>query len=168
MLRREMVRLLVRREASLLNVAAIFSRGAGDDCSNVRVAPRKFRLVAEGQSKQVVNHQDLTVAIRSSAYANRGDLQLGRDSRRKLPGNRFQNDGERAGGFHSACIARNPPNVLTDCGVRPMCPITGISASTNRAIKSMRRSPPSILTASAPASFTKRTACRTPSIGSSW
>jgi len=55
---------------------------------------------------------------------------------------------------------RYPPIAWTDCGVSPTWPITGISASVSRAITS--RPPLAALhfhfTASAPASFTKRTA----------
>ena len=45
----------------------------------------------------------------------------------------------------------NPPMALTDCGVRPMWPITGISASTRASIIGRRLRPPSSFTAWAPA-----------------
>src|SRR5712675_1312810 len=80
----QMVRFGVGRELSLLNVAAIFPCGAGDQFAHFRVVPREFRLVAEAHPQQVVNHQNLSVAIRPRANANRGNSQLCRDSRRKL------------------------------------------------------------------------------------
>jgi hypothetical protein len=43
----EVIRLLVRGEASLLDVAAIVSRCARDHFSHVRIPPREFRLVSE-------------------------------------------------------------------------------------------------------------------------
>ena len=43
----------------------------------------------------------------------------------------------------------NPPNALTDCGVNPICPITGIDAFTIASILSQTSIPPSNLTACA-------------------
>ncbi len=53
----------------------------------------------------------------------------------------------------------------TDCGVRPRCPITGISASRSARIAGTRFAPPSSFTASAPASRTNRAALRTRVLG---
>ena len=56
----------------------------------------------------------------------------------------------------------------TDCGVSPTCPTTGTSIA---AIASMVRAiavPPSSLTASAPPSFTRRTALSTARRGLAW
>ena len=50
-----------------------------------------------------------------------------------------------------------------DCGVRPRCPITGMPASTRRSTTRTTGRPPSILTAAAPPSFSKRPALRTAS-----
>lgn len=57
---------------------------------------------------------------------------------------------------------------LTDCGVRPMCAITGMPASTSSRICSYDRSPPSSLTAPAPASLISRVADRSACTGPSW
>src|SRR3977135_1488509 len=106
MFRGQVIRLLVRREASLLDVAAIFGRRARDYFSDVRIAPREFRLVAEAQSQQIVDHQNLAIAIRSRANADRGNPQLGRNSRREFPGDRLENDSERPSRFHRARISQ--------------------------------------------------------------
>ena len=100
-----MIGFLIRRKASLLNVAAIFDGGAGNDFSKIRVAACEFRLVAEAQTEQIVNHQNLPIAIRASANADRGNPQLGSDSRAEFPWNRFQNNRERACRLHRARIA---------------------------------------------------------------
>ena len=47
----------------------------------------------------------------------------------------------------------NPPKALTDCGVRPICPITGIDAFTIASILSHTSKPPSNFTACALPSF---------------
>ena len=52
---------------------------------------------------------------------------------------------------------------FTDCGVRPMWPMTGISASRMASTTGIRLRPPSSFTASAPPSRTKRPAWRTAS-----
>ena len=56
----------------------------------------------------------------------------------------------------------------SDCGVSPMWPTTGISASTMRSTRRARFSPPSIFTASAPASLMKRAALRSASRWLTW
>jgi len=60
-----------------------------------------------------------------------------------------------------------PPNTLTDCGVSPRWPITGISADTRASIIGTRLAPPSSLTAWAPARI-KVAAFWTVSTGSRW
>ena len=61
-----------------------------------------------------------------------------------------------------------PPMRCTDCGVRPMWPITGMSTEAMRAMVSATGSPPSSLTASAPPSLIRRPALVTASIGLTW
>ncbi|MPM45323.1 hypothetical protein SDC9_92009 [bioreactor metagenome] len=62
----------------------------------------------------------------------------------------------------------NPPKAFTDCGVNPICPITGICASTMAFIVSVKRAPPSIFTASAPPSLIILPAFRTASSFEIW
>jgi hypothetical protein len=61
-----------------------------------------------------------------------------------------------------------PPIAFTDCGVRPMWPITGISASRIASMVWMRDAfAPSTFTACAPA-WMKRPALRTDSSTDTW
>src|SRR3984893_15325646 len=106
MLHGQVIGLLIRGKTSLLNVAAIFGCCARNNFSDVSVAAREFRLVTEAQPEQIVNHQNLPIAIWSGANADRGNPQLGSDSCTEFPRNRFQNNGERACSFHSASIAQ--------------------------------------------------------------
>ena len=46
-----------------------------------------------------------------------------------------------------------PPSTLIDCGVKPMCAITGMPRSVRKRMVSAMRRPPSILTAPQPVSF---------------
>ncbi len=130
-----------------------------------------FGVWPASQADHIVQHEDLPVAVRARADANRGNAQLVGDLRRQFARHRFEHDGKCARRFHGARIANqaarpsprscpapgNRQARCSDCGVSPTWPITGISASTSRAINSTRRSPPSTFTASAPASLTNRT-----------
>ncbi|CNW26609.1 Uncharacterised protein [Mycobacterium tuberculosis] len=60
---------------------------------------------------------------------------------------------------------RKPPKVLTLCGVKPMCAITGMPAAVRQAICSATRSPPSSLTACAPPSLRNRVAAANAAVG---
>ena len=64
--------------------------------------------------------------------------------------------------------ALNPPSAVADCGVRPMCPITGMPAPTIAATRESDGPAPSSLTASAPASLTNRIAFVTASASETW
>ena len=69
----------------------------------------------------------------------------------------------------TSCCARSavlpcalkPPRTVAVCGVRPTWPITGIPAPTIARARETEVPPRSSLTASAPPSFTSRTAFRT-------
>ena len=65
----------------------------------------EFGLVALGQTEQVVQHENLTVAVGSGADADGGNAQLIGDSRREFAGHRLQHHGECSGAFHGAGIA---------------------------------------------------------------
>ena len=54
--------------------------------------------------------------------------------------------------------ALKPPSIVADCGVSPMWPMTGMPAPTIARTRDSVAPAPSSLTASAPASFTKRIA----------
>ena len=58
--------------------------------------------------------------------------------------------------------------MVADCGVRPMWPITGMPAPTIAWTRESVGPAPSSLTASAPASLTKRTALRSASSSETW
>ena len=62
---------------------------------------------------------------------------------------------------------RKPPRACSDCGVKPMCPITGMPARTTAATCPARASPASSFTAWAPVSRITRTALRTACSGDS-
>ena len=79
-----MIRLFICWETSLLNVAAIFGGRAGNNFSYVGVAPREFWLMPEAQAQQIIDHQDLSIAVRPRTDTDRGDTQLGGNFRRDL------------------------------------------------------------------------------------
>jgi hypothetical protein len=128
-----------------------------------------------------VEHEDLTVAAGARADADRGHGHGLGDAGREIPRDAFQNEREDAGvgqpprvvenalGFRfSPALHLNPPSALTDWGVRPMWPITGISACRSASIMGIRTAPPSSFTAWQPASTMKRAALCTASCGVVW
>ena len=62
----------------------------------------------------------------------------------------------------------NPPSIVADCGVRPTWPMTGMPASTIDSHAGAIGPAPSSLTASAPASLTKRIAFSTAFSSETW
>ncbi len=61
-----------------------------------------------------------------------------------------------------------PPSIVADWGVSPRCPITGMPAATMLWTRESIAPAPSSLTASAPASLTKRMALRIASSSETW
>ncbi len=64
--------------------------------------------------------------------------------------------------------ALKPPSIVADCGVSPMWPMTGMPEPTSARARESIGPAPSILTASAPASLTKRTAFSTAVSSETW
>src|SRR5258708_5476278 len=103
---RRAVRLLIRWELPLLHIAAAFRGGLGDPLSHLRVAPREFRGVAEAHPHEVVEHEDLAVAVRPRADADRRNPQFCSDACGHLARNGFEHYGERARGLDGARVAQ--------------------------------------------------------------
>jgi len=85
-----MIRLLVRREAAIADIVAIFGGGARDDFGKIRVAACEFRRVAGGQSERVVDDEHLAIAIRAGADADRWNVEIFRDARGDFARNGFE------------------------------------------------------------------------------
>ena len=64
--------------------------------------------------------------------------------------------------------ALKPPSIVADCGVSPMWPITGMPEPMSALTRESIGPAPSIFTASAPASLTKRTAFSTAVSSETW
>src|SRR3989304_3268139 len=156
------------REGAARDVGDKSADGLLEQGPQVGVARDKLGRDAETQADEVVPDQHLAVAGRPGADADGGDLELAGDALRHFGRDAFEHERKGAGSLDGAGGGRaaasvfpctlKPPRAWTDCGVRPMCAITGMSFSARRAISSRRFSPPSILTASAPASLLKRQA----------
>jgi len=130
---------------------------------HVGVLPRKFRRLPERQPSMSCSTRICPSQSGPAPIPMVGNPHTARDLRRQLSRQRFQHNRERTRSLHRPRIAQNllrPARRLplyaiaaqgvTDCGVSPTWPITGISASVSREISSSLRSPPSIFTASRP------------------
>src|ERR1700740_1046417 len=81
---RGMVVLRIARKTSPAHILTISTHGAGNRLANIGVLPRKFRGLSKGQPQQIVDHEDLPVAVRTGSDADGGNAQLARDLRAKF------------------------------------------------------------------------------------
>jgi len=100
-----MVGFAIRRERPHSHIVTVFAYGTGNDSPHIGVLPREFRHWVKGQPQDVMQHQDLAVAIRPCSDSDRGNAQFTRNLRRQFARHRFQHHGKRAGGFHRSRIA---------------------------------------------------------------
>ena len=77
--------------------ATYFAAAARICGSELGVLPDEFGMKALEHSQQVVDDQDLSVAVRAGADADRRDRQLGGDLGGQLAGDALEDDAERAG-----------------------------------------------------------------------
>src|ERR1700756_5737038 len=68
---RHVIRLRVGRKTATAHVGAIFTRGAGNNFAQVGVLPGEFRHWPECQTKQIVDHKNLPIALRTCSNADR-------------------------------------------------------------------------------------------------
>src|SRR5712692_4868300 len=71
---RSVIGLRIGREAAGANISAIFAHGARDDLAQVGVLPRELRRLVEGKAQQIVQDENLAVAIRAGADADRRNV----------------------------------------------------------------------------------------------
>ena len=128
-----MIGLLVGREIPGANVRSVFADGARNRLRRRSHSAARISACGPSESDHIVQHQDLPVAVRAGADADRGNVQLARDLRRQFARHGFEHDGKRARRFarraHRAEAAR-PPRAFcpargirrarcSDCGVKP-------------------------------------------------
>jgi hypothetical protein len=93
----QVIALLVRGEGAVLDVFAIVLDGGADQRAGVGIAAHKLGRRREGQVQQVVEDEDLAVAIGPGADADGGNGQLGGNGRGHFARNAFQHDGAGSG-----------------------------------------------------------------------
>ena len=166
-----MIALFIRREGAVLDIFAIVLYGGADEGAGVGIAANEFGGGGEGEVEQIVEDEDLAVAsgpapmpmvgMGSSAVISAATSR-GMPSRTRTPAPASARAWASALSWRTVSAVRAwtryPPMRWRLCGVRPRWPMTGISASVSARTSSTRG--PSILTASAPASLTKRMALR--------
>src|SRR6202035_2145562 len=95
-----MIGLIVRWEIAALHVRAIFAYCARDNLADIGVLARKFWCLLEGQAEEIVDDQDLAVAVWTGSDADGGDTQLAGDLRGEFAGDGFEDYREGASCFH--------------------------------------------------------------------
>jgi peptidoglycan/xylan/chitin deacetylase (PgdA/CDA1 family) len=96
----------VRREGAVFNVVAIVFDGGADERGGISVLADKLGRRGEGEVDEVVEDEDLAVAVRAGADADGGNGQLGGDGGGDFAGNAFEYDcaGSGIGQGESVCL----------------------------------------------------------------
>ena len=93
----QVIALFVGGEGAVLDVFAIVLDGGADERAGVGIAADKLGGRRKGQVEQVVEDEDLAVAVGTGANADGGNGQLGGDLRGHFAGNALEHDGAGAG-----------------------------------------------------------------------
>src|SRR5208283_4140013 len=112
----QMVGLLIRRILMGLHVRTKSLNCSSHQRGSFTVAAHKFRRTPEGQIENVVEHEDLAVALGTSANANCGSVNFGRNYACYLPRDTFENQTAHAGAVECVGVAPklfNPTEVLS-------------------------------------------------------
>ena len=80
----------------MLDVFAIMLDGGADERGGIGIAADKFGRRREGEADQIVEDENLAVAVGSGADADGGDGQLGGDFGSHFAGNAFEHDSSGA------------------------------------------------------------------------
>src|ERR1041385_7696432 len=80
--------------------------GAADVVGDARLGPNEFRGEPREQSDEIVRDQDLAVAMRTGADADRGNCERFRNSARRFGSDNFEHDSEGAGLLPCNCIGK--------------------------------------------------------------
>src|SRR5580658_1832182 len=100
-----MERFRVGWKAAVAHIVAICFRGARNLGAEIGILPREFRLVTNGETDQIVEHENLPIAIGSGADADGGNVELVSNAGGDFTRNGFQHNGKCAGRFDGASVA---------------------------------------------------------------
>src|SRR3954447_13150715 len=93
-------------EITAADVGAVIAQRGGDGFAKVRVLASEFGRLRESKAEQIVNDEDLAVAIRASADADRGNTEFAGDPGGEVSRDRLKHDRESACGFHRAGVTK--------------------------------------------------------------
>src|SRR6266851_951233 len=99
-----MIRLGIGGESAAANVGAVIANGVGDNFGYVCVLAGELWRLTECEAEEIVDDQDLAIAVRACSDADCRDAQLAGDTRGKISRHGFEHDGECACGFDSAGV----------------------------------------------------------------
>ncbi len=93
----QVIALGVGREGAMLHVFAVALDGGAEERGSVGVAADEFGRRRKGEIHEIVEDENLAVAIGTGADADRRNGERGGDGRGGFAGNAFENDGAGAG-----------------------------------------------------------------------
>src|ERR1700722_5330661 len=102
---RRMERFRVGRKAAGPDIAAKVFGSAGNLGGEIDVLPSELRFVAHGEAHEIVENENLPVAIGTRANANGWDAELLGDASGKFARHGFQHHRKCAGGFDGSRVA---------------------------------------------------------------
>src|SRR5467141_2998738 len=109
---RRMIGLSIGWKRPPAHIFAIFLRGLRDDFPDVGILARKFRRLSKRKAQKIVNDENLPIAVRAGADADRRDAQFARNLRRQLARHRLQNNRKSPRRFHRARISNQLPGSI--------------------------------------------------------
>jgi len=161
-----MIALGVGRKSAAANIFAIGLNGRGDEFACIAIAAHELGRRIKGESGEVVEYEDLAIAVRTSANADGGRADFCRDAYGNLAGNAFEDEGGDTGRVERGGIAEQRVNrgsglALHFVAAHAMHGLrreSDVPDDGNFRVNDATDVPPSIFTASAPLSLTKRAA----------
>ena len=139
--------MLVSRENPASNFFCVLHCRSTQFAADVRESLDEARGLSGAESGHVLPDQHLGIAVRTRADPDRRDGQLASDLSRQFGRHHLHYDGKCSrfgdgdrvvdglfGSVVTAALHPEAAKVLTLCGVKPMCAITGIPAAVRHAI----------------------------------
>jgi hypothetical protein len=86
------------------DVVAVLLEGFGEEGGAVGILAAEFCGRTEGEVEEIVEDEDLAVAVGAGADADGGDAAVGGDGGGEFAGNAFEDDGDGAGVFEGDSV----------------------------------------------------------------
>ncbi len=94
-----MVALSIVREGACFHVTPVAFNGRAEERSRIAILANEFRGRGEAEVDEVVEDEDLAIAVGSGANSDGGDADFSGDAGRDLPGYALEDQQNGSGGF---------------------------------------------------------------------